>query len=86
VYRIKLYATPPSSSPGAAFPKAVMRSVERHEALTRTSLYLGALTREFDALVASMQTPGAGAAARDLFSAASEDLGRAAVGAALRTS
>ncbi|MGV3622491.1 MAG: response regulator [Archangium sp.] len=43
---------------------------------------LRALSKEFDELVARMQTPKAKAVARSLFSATSEDFGRAAVAGA----
>lgn len=64
-------------------PQAVVISVERYEELTRPgTAELDALTREFDDLLAGMQTPEAGAALRDAFAASPDALGRAAVAAA----
>lgn len=67
--------------------QAVMISVERYEALTRGegSPALDALTAEFDAMLERMQTPAAQAAGADLFTAAPEEFGEAAVAAARPT-
>lgn len=63
--------------------QAVIMSVERYEALTREeSPSLEALTAEFDALLASMQTPAARAGMRAAFGASPDELGRAALAAA----
>jgi prevent-host-death family protein len=61
-------------------PRAVLVSVERMGAfLAKHEPDLKALTREFDAIVARMHTPKARAAARDLFTATPEELGKAAL-------
>jgi prevent-host-death family protein len=66
---------------GAA--QAVVISVERYHALTRTeSPVLNSLEAEFDAMLTRMQTPGARAAVDALFAATGSDLGQAAVAAA----
>jgi antitoxin Phd len=64
-------------------PQAVVMSAERYDALTReTHVDLDALTAEFDEMVARMQTPESIAGVKALFTASSEELGRAAVEAA----
>jgi prevent-host-death family protein len=60
--------------------EAVIISFERYEALTQMeSPVLNTLDEEFDALLASMQTPSARAAAQKAFEATPEELGEAAV-------
>lgn len=64
-------------------PKAVLVSYDRlSTALARHEPDLTALSRDFDALVASMQTPKARAAGRSLFSKTPAQLGQAALNAA----
>jgi prevent-host-death family protein len=61
-------------------PKAVLVSVDRADAmLSKHEPDLQALSREFDDLVARMQTPKARAAARGLLSATPQELGDAAL-------
>jgi prevent-host-death family protein len=63
--------------------RAVVMSVERYEALVNSSSrLLAGLESEFDALVASMQTPRARHAGEALFAAKPAALGKAAVNAA----
>ena len=66
-------------------PRAVLLSWEEYNALLggeSPDPDLTALTREFDRLYESMQSPRAGSAMDALLSASSEDLGKAAVRAA----
>jgi prevent-host-death family protein len=64
-------------------PKAVLISVERYDLLSSgRQAKLDALTREYDALLDSMQTPKARAAVKKLFRASPRRLGQAAVAAA----
>jgi len=66
-------------------PKAVLISVEHYNALADAAgSRLDSLDREFDALLARMQTPKARRGMRALFSASSRQLGQAAVAAARR--
>jgi prevent-host-death family protein len=68
-------------------PKAVVISVEKYKALTEAATpSLNALTAEFDARLARMQTAAARAAMQTAFNASSDDLGRAAQQAARRRS
>lgn len=61
-------------------PRAVLMSVARYDALTRAeSAALDALTTEFDAMLARMQTPSAKTGVRRAFDASPEALGEAAV-------
>jgi antitoxin Phd len=63
-------------------PKAVLISVENFNALSGTSgTRLDTLDREFDALLAGMQTPGARRGMKAAFAASGKQLGRAAVAA-----
>lgn len=62
---------------------AVMLSMERYEELTREAEPdLDELTAEFDALLERMQSPESRAGIREAFSAAPDELVRAAVAAA----
>lgn len=64
-------------------PKAVVLSVEEFNHFSRkTNPGLDALSREFDAMFARMQTPKARVAMQAAFEASPEELGRAAVEAA----
>jgi prevent-host-death family protein len=64
-------------------PKAVLLSVEEFNALAGAdSDKLDALSGEFDALLARMQTPRARAGMKAAFGASSRQLGRAALAAA----
>lgn len=64
-------------------PKAVLMSLERFDALSRTEdVTLDTLSAEFDALLAGMQTEESRAGMRRAFDASPEELGRAAVEAA----
>ena len=66
-----------------ADPKAVLLSWDEFEALASVrSQQLGALTNEFDALLARMQTARARKGMRAAFGAAPAQLGKAAVAAA----
>lgn len=65
--------------------RAVVISADRYEALTRAqSPTLDALTVEFDELLARMQTAEAKAGIRSAFDASPDELGRAAVDAAVQ--
>jgi len=64
-------------------PKAILLSVDEFNALAKTTdSTLDALSAEFDALVARMQTPRARAGMTAAFGASPKALGRAAVAAA----
>ena len=64
-------------------PKAVVLSVENFNALTRaTATSLDALNREFDALLAKLQTPKARSGMKTAFAASARRLGKAAVASA----
>ena len=64
-------------------PKAVLISVEDFNALSRaTETRLDSLSREFDALLARMQTPKARLGMKTAFAASGKQLGKAAVAAA----
>ena len=64
-------------------PKAVLISVEDFNALSRaTETRLDSLNREFDALLARMQTPKARLGMKTAFAASGKQLGKAAVAAA----
>jgi antitoxin Phd len=64
-------------------PKAVLISVENFNALSgATETRLDALNREFDALLARMQTPKARRGMKTAFAASGKQLGKAAVAAA----
>jgi len=66
-------------------PKAVLLSVDEFNALAHApSLKLDALSGQFDALLARMQTPKARAGMKAAFAASPKQLGRAAVAAARR--
>ncbi|MGH9554532.1 MAG: type II toxin-antitoxin system Phd/YefM family antitoxin [Terriglobales bacterium] len=66
-------------------PKAVLISIDEFNKLSRaTQIQLDALSGEFDALLARMQTPKARAAMKAAFDASPEQLGKAAVAAARR--
>jgi prevent-host-death family protein len=66
-------------------PKAVLISVENFNALSRaTQTRLNTLSREFDALLAKMQTPKARLGMKTAFAASGRQLGKAAVAAARR--
>jgi antitoxin Phd len=66
-------------------PEAVLISVEDYNALSGTGeTMLDALTHEFDALVASMQTPKARQGMKAAFAASGKQLGQAAVAATRR--
>ncbi len=66
-------------------PKAVLLSMAEYEALGgRQALDLSALTAEFDAQFAAMQTPASRAAMRAAFNASPGALARAAVTGARR--
>src|SRR4029077_13622075 len=65
-------------------PKAILMSIEEFEAMTMPRQKLAALTGEFDAMYARMQTPTARAAVDKLFAAPPAELGAAAVKAARR--
>ena len=66
-------------------PKAVLISVENFNALSgSTETRLDTLTREFDALLARMQTPKARRGMKTAFAASRQQLGQAAVAAARR--
>jgi antitoxin Phd len=67
-------------------PKAVLLSIDEYEALlARGGRALDTLTAEFDALLASMQTPRARRAMKDAFDATPGRIGKAAVAAAAAT-
>jgi antitoxin Phd len=64
-------------------PKAVLISVANFNALARaTETRLDSLAREFDALLAKMQTPKARLGMKTAFAASGKQLGKAAVAAA----
>lgn len=64
-------------------PKAVLISVESFNALSRaTETRLDTLGREFDVLLARMQTPKARLGMKTAFAASGKELGKAAVAAA----
>jgi len=64
-------------------PKAVLISVENFNALSGAAeTKLDALTHEFDALLARMQTPKARRGMKTAFAASGKQLGKAAVAAA----
>lgn len=64
-------------------PKAVLLSVDEFNALAHAAdVTLDSLTREFDALLARMQTPKARAGMKTAFGASPRQLGKAAVAAA----
>ncbi len=65
-------------------PKAILMSIEEFEAMTMPRQKLDALTNEFDAMYARMQTPEARAATTKLFAATPAALGAAAVKATRR--
>lgn len=66
-------------------PKAVLLSVDEFNALARAPQHrLDALSGQFDALLARMQTPKARAGMKAAFAASPKQLGRAAVAAARR--
>ena len=66
-------------------PKAVMVSVETFNALSHASeARLDALSLEFDALLAKLQTPKARRAIKVAFAASGKQLGKAAVASARR--
>jgi hypothetical protein len=66
-----------------AAPKAVLISMNHFESLSRASRSkLDALSGEFDALLARMQTPMARAGMKAMFDASPQQLGKAAVAAA----
>jgi len=66
-------------------PKAVLISVENFNALSgATETTLDTLNREFDALLAGMQTSKARRGMKTAFAASRRELGRAAVAAARR--
>jgi antitoxin Phd len=67
-------------------PKAVVLSVENFNALSRaTETSLDTLRKEFDALLAKLQTPKARSGMKRAFAASARQLGKAAVASA-RTS
>ena len=64
-------------------PKVVLLSMEEYGALSRaTDTKLDALSGEFDALLARMQTPRARAGMKAAFAASPDQLGKAAVAGA----
>ncbi|HXM40137.1 MAG TPA: type II toxin-antitoxin system Phd/YefM family antitoxin [Bryobacteraceae bacterium] len=64
-------------------PKAVLISIDEFDALSRAGqAKLEALTGEFDALLARMQTPAARARMKAAFDASPKRLGKAAAAAA----
>ena len=64
-------------------PKAVLISLESFNALSRaTETRLDTLSREFDALLAKMQTPKVRLGMKTAFAASGKQLGKAAVAAA----
>jgi prevent-host-death family protein len=64
-------------------PKVVLISVEAFESLSRSAeLKLNALSEEFDALLARMQSPKSRAGMKAAFKASPKRLGQAAVAAA----
>lgn len=64
-------------------PKAVLMSVESYNALSGAAeTTLETLDREFDALLAAMQTPKARRGMKAAFGASGRELGKAAVAAA----
>lgn len=66
-------------------PKAVLISVEEFDALSQASqAKLDTLTKQFDALLARMQTPTARAGMKAAFDASPKQLGRAALAVARR--
>ena len=66
-------------------PKAVLLSVDEFNALAQAPQQrLDALSGQFDALLAGMQTPKARAGMKAAFAASPKQLGRAAVAAARR--
>ena len=65
-------------------PKAVLLSVDEFNALAHAPSQLDALSGQFDALLARMQTPKARAGMKAAFAASPKQLGRAAVAAARR--
>jgi antitoxin Phd len=69
-----------------AAPKAVLISIGEFNRLSlATKSALDALSEEFDAMLARMQTPKARSAMRAAFKASPTELGRAAVGAAVKS-
>lgn len=65
--------------------KAVLLSIEEFDTLSRANqIELGALSDEFDAMLARMQKPKSRAAMKAAFDASPEQLGNAAVAAARR--
>ncbi|MFZ0820995.1 MAG: type II toxin-antitoxin system Phd/YefM family antitoxin [Candidatus Acidiferrales bacterium] len=68
-------------------PKAVLISVEEFNSLSQApTARLNALSGEFDALLARMQTPRSRAGMRAAFNATPQQLGKAAVAAARKRS
>jgi antitoxin Phd len=68
-------------------PKVVLLSMEEYGALSRaTDTKLDALSGEFDALLARMQTPRARAGMKAAFAASPDQLGIAAVAGARKRS
>jgi antitoxin Phd len=64
-------------------PKAVVLSVDNFNALSRTTeTSLDTLSREFDALLAKLQTPKARSGMKTAFAASARQLGKAAVASA----
>jgi len=64
-------------------PKAILISVDEFNALTKaTDRTLDALSADFDAMLARMQTPKARARMKTAFDASPKEVGRAAVAAA----
>jgi prevent-host-death family protein len=64
-------------------PKAVLISIEEYESLARTpESQLDSLNKEFDELLARMQTPRARSAMKRAYEASPEQLGKTAVSAA----
>jgi prevent-host-death family protein len=64
-------------------PKAVLISIEEYESLARTpESQLDSLNKEFDELLARMQTPKARSAMKRAYEASPGQLGKAAVSAA----
>jgi antitoxin Phd len=64
-------------------PKAIMISIDEFHKLSQSSeLALDALSKEFDAFLARLQSPKARAAMKEAFAASPMELGKAAVAAA----
>src|SRR6185295_14948793 len=64
-------------------PKAVLISIEEYESLARTpESQLNSLNKEFDELLARMQTPRARSAMKRAYTASPKQLAKAAVAAA----